>query len=103
MVGLGLSFTKSGLDLDHKMTVHSSLLCLSRWYLLSALTSRDFVPRLELLTLFRDFWKGLKMCKMNQISLFCKLCFLLILTICHGALILCCITTVCDIVQPMPL
>jgi len=37
----------------------------------NALTFRDFVPRLELLTLFRDFRKSLKMCKMNHFGLFC--------------------------------
>jgi len=38
----------------------------------SALTFRDFVPRLQLLTLFRDFRKSMKMCKMNYFSSFCK-------------------------------
>jgi len=36
----------------------------------SALTFRDFVPRLELLTLFRDFRKNIKMCKMNYLVYF---------------------------------
>jgi len=46
--------------------------------LCSALTFRDFVPRLEPLTLFRDmgivkdFPESIKMCKMNYFSLFCK-------------------------------
>ena len=39
---------------------------------LSALTIRDFVPRLELLSPFRDFQKSMKMCEMNYFSLFCK-------------------------------
>jgi len=31
--------------------------------LISALTFKDFVSRLELLTLFRNFWRSMKMCK----------------------------------------
>jgi len=31
-------------------------------------------------TLFRDFRKSLKMCKMNHFSLFCKSCLILFLT-----------------------
>ena len=42
---------------------------------------RDFVPRLELLILYRDFRKGLKISKMNNFSLFCKLCLVLFLTL----------------------
>ena len=45
-----------------------------------ALTFRDFVPRFELLTLFRDFRKSLKMCKINHFSLFCKSRLVLFLT-----------------------
>jgi len=47
----------------------------------SALTFRNFVPRLERLTVFRDFRKSLKMCKMNHFSLFCKSCSVLFLTL----------------------
>ena len=36
----------------------------------SALTFRNFVPRLELLTLFRDFRKCMKMCEINYFSFF---------------------------------
>jgi len=47
----------------------------------SALTFKDFVPRLELLTHFRDFRKSLQMSKMNHLSLFCKSCLVLFLTL----------------------
>jgi len=49
--------------------------------LASALTFRDFVSRLELFNLFRDFRKSLKMCKMNHFSLYCKSCLVLFLTL----------------------
>ena len=51
---------------------------MKRMVSLSALTFRDFVPRLELLSPFRDlgifgdFQKSMKMCEMNYFSLFCK-------------------------------
>ena len=43
----------------------------------SALTFRYFVPRSELLTLFKDFWKNMKI---NYFSLFCKSYLVLFLT-----------------------
>jgi len=64
--------------------------------LTSALTFRGFVLRLKLLTLFRDFQKGLKMSKLMHFRLFVYLadhvwfCFLYTY---HVALILCCTTT----------
>jgi len=48
---------------------------LNVWLRYSALTFRNFVPRLELLTLFRDFRKSLKMCKTNHFSLFLQIMF----------------------------
>ena len=59
----------------------------------SALTFRDFVPRLELLTLFRDFRRSMKMCEMNYFSLFCKSYLVLFFTFIIGTPILCCTTT----------
>ena len=59
----------------------------------SALTFRDFVPRLELLTLFRDFRRSMKMCEMNYFSLFCKSYLVLFLTFIIGTPILCCAIT----------
>ena len=47
---------------------------------IGALTFRIHVHRLELLTLFRDFRKSMKMCKMNYFSLFCKSYLVLFLT-----------------------
>ena len=52
-----------------------------------------FVPRLEFLTLFRDFWKRMKMCEMNHFSSFCKSYLVLFLKFIIGTSILCCITT----------
>ena len=59
----------------------------------SALTFRDFVPRLQLLTLFRDFRRIMKMCEMNYFSLFCKSYLVLFLTFIIGTPILFCTTT----------
>jgi len=59
----------------------------------SALTVRDFVPRLELLSPFRDFRKSMKVCEMNYFSLFCKWYLVLFLTCIIRTPILCCTTT----------
>ena len=53
----------------------------------------DFVPRLELFSPFRDFWKSMKMCEMNCFSLFCKWYLVLFLTFIIRTPILCCTTT----------
>jgi len=58
----------------------------------SAPTFRDFVPRLELLSSFRDFRKSMKLCEMNYFSLFCKWYFILFLTFIIRTPILCCTT-----------
>jgi len=50
----------------------------------SALTFRDFIPRLELLTLCRDFQKCVKMYEMKYFSLFCKSHLVLFLTFITG-------------------
>jgi len=59
----------------------------------SALTFRDFVPRLELLTFFRDFRSSMKMCEIIYFSLFCKSYLVLFFTSIIGTPILCCSTT----------
>ena len=59
----------------------------------TVLTFRDFAPRLELLTLFRDFRRSMKMCEMNYFSLFCKSYLVLFLTFIIGTPILCFTTT----------
>jgi len=48
--------------------------------LTNALTFRDFVPRLELLALFGDLRKSMKMFKMNYFSSFWKSYLVLFLT-----------------------
>jgi len=48
--------------------------------LASVLAFKDFVPRLELLTIFKDIRKSSKMCKMDHFSLFCKACLAMFLT-----------------------
>ena len=65
----------------------------------SALTFRDFVPRLELLTHYRDFLgisgilgdfhKSVKMYERNYFSLFCKSYLILFLSFIIGTPILC--------------
>ena len=62
----------------------------------SALTFRDFVCRLKLLTLFRefkDFWKRMKLCEMKYSSLICKSYLVVFLTFITGTPILSCSTT----------
>jgi len=51
------------------------------------------LSRLELLTLFRDFRRSMKMCEMNYFSLFCKSYLVLCLTFISGAPVLRCTTT----------
>jgi len=76
-------------DQEYNNPLASFAICLCN----SALTFRDFAPRLELLTIFRDFQKSMKTSEINYFSLFCKSYSVLFLTFIIGTPILCCTIT----------